>query len=463
MGLANMLRGARHHEDLSFDNTPTGLVKRVFAMFMDPGLTEAKLDALASRNARQTLSKEDAEEKKKTLEAGKQMNIQLARQDNSLDVTVDILLQAFDPKVEGSDATGYRVKVQIPGGANSTFYVVKEDGQYKLLDSNDKPNAIALEMLDRIKSGDLQGAKVLLDWLREDAHLEGGDDPLGGPVFPRFWTKGQAADARKMKLAAASLLALTKPTVAEGVAILEEAQKDAAGEREKTNILLALTAGYAIEDNFPKLLTVSSALLAQEPESKLAFSENVQALIGLARYDDALALADARLKLLDGDTDALMMKMEIEATRGSYAAARGWARKLVDQGKENAGILNDIAWYALFTGKVDQADIETAIKSTQMARDNAHILHTLACLYAETGKAKEARDLLLRSMDELNLDEPNDDYWYAFGLIAEQYGERQIAIADYRKLEKPKEPLAIPTSSYRLADLRLKALGPESK
>jgi tetratricopeptide (TPR) repeat protein len=100
-----------------------------------------------------------------------------------------------------------------------------------------------------------------------------------------------------------------------------------------------------------------------------------------------------------------------------------------------------------------------AIKSTQMSKDNPHILHTLACLYADTGKSKEARDLLLRSMDDLNLDEPNDDYWYALGRIAEQYGEREIAIADYRKLDKPKEILAIPTSSYTLAQARLKLLG----
>ena len=80
---------------------------------------------------------------------------------------------------------------------------MKENGQYKLLDSSDKPNAIALEMLDRIKAGNLNGAKVLLDWIREDQHLGGGDDTLGGPVFPRFWIKGEAADAHKMTLAAA--------------------------------------------------------------------------------------------------------------------------------------------------------------------------------------------------------------------------------------------------------------------
>lgn len=461
MGLAKMLRGARRHEEMHFENTPADLVKQVFAQFMDPDLTQAKLDALASRNAREVMKNQDADEKKKSLEAGKQMNSQLARQDTSLDVTVDILLQAFDPKVEGSDATGYRIKVQIPGGTNSTFFVVKEGGQYRLLDTGERPNSMALEMLDRIKSGDLAGAKTLLDWLREDSHLEGGDDPLGGPIFPRFWTKGAAADARKMKLAAASILVGTKPTVAQGVALLEEAQKDAAGEREKTNLLLALAAGYALEDKFDRLLEVSSALLKQEPESRLAFIESAEALMGLARHDEAMALAEARLKLLDGDPDALNMKMTIEADRGNFAAARGWAQKLVDQGKETASLLNSIAWFALFTPKVEEADIATSIKSTQLARDNPHILHTLACLYAETGKAKEARDLLLRAMDDLNLDEPNDDFWYGFGRIAEQFGEREVAIADYRKLEKPKEPLELAISSYRLAQTRLKALGAE--
>ena len=461
MGLATMLRGAKKHEDLHFSNTPSDLVKRVFLLSMDPALTEDKFLALASRNALAVMKNEDAEEKKKTLETGKQMNSQLARQDSSLDVTVDIFLQAFDPKGDGNDATGYREKIQIPGGMNITFFVVKENGEYKLLDTSEKPNSIALEMLDRIKAGDLNGAKVLLDWLREDQHLEGGDDPLGGPVFPRFWIKGQAADANKMRLAAASILVGTKPTVAQGVAILEDALKTAATDREKTNIELGLVEGYALQDNFKGLLEISSTLLKDVPESKLAFQENAVALMGLGRFDEAIALADQRLKLLDGDNDAIRMKMNIEASRGNFTASRVLAHKLVDMGKEDAEIWNEIAWFALFTGKVDDSDIAAGIKATQLATDNPHILHTLACLYAEVGKTKEARDLLLRSMDELNLDAPDDDYWYAFGRIAEQYGEREVAIADYKKLTLPKEKLSIPTSSYRLAQTRLKVLGAE--
>jgi len=456
--LAAMLRDAQHHEDLQFANTPPDLVKRFFMLSMDPNLTEAKLEALASKNARAVMAAEDEEEKKKALESGRELNSQLAREGSFLDVTLDILAQAFDPKVEGSDGTGYRLKVQIPGGSNLTFFVVKEDGQYRLLDTSADPDAIGLEMLDRIQAGDLKGAKVLLDWMREDTHLEGGDDPLGGPIFPRFWIKGAAPDAHRMALAAATILTGSRPTAARGIGILEPALKGAATERERQNIQIALAAGYSLQQNFASMLTVAHALLDQVPESRLAFLDNIEALIGLERYDDAMKLCDERLKLLENDPDALRSKAEVESARGNYEAARGHLQTLANLGREDAEVLNENAWLALYTGKVDDKDIATGIKATQLAKDNPHILHTLACLYAASGKTKEAHDLLLRSMDELNLDEPNDDYWYAFGLIAEQYGERDIAIADYRKLQKPKQVLSVPTSSYELAQLRLKAL-----
>jgi len=463
VGLASLLRDAHHHEDLQFTNTPQDVVKQSFLLAMDPNLTEAKLNALSSRNARTVLAAQDTDERKRTLESGRALNSQLAREDSFLDVTLDILAQAFDPKIEGGDESGYRIKVQVPGSNNLTFFVVKEDGAYKLLDTTQEPNAIALEMLDRIQapdghSPDLHGAKVLLDWLREDTHLEGGDDPLGGPVFPRFWIKGQAPDAAKMKLAAASILAGSRPTAARGVAILEDALKTATTDRDKTNIRLALGLGYSQLQNFEGLLTVSTVLVEQTPESRLAYLYKVEALIGLKRYDDALAASDERLKLLENDTDALESRTRIETARGNYAAARGWLQKIADLGKENAEVLNENAWLALYTGKIDDKDMATGIKATQLSKDNPHILHTLACLYAETGKTKEARDLLIRSMDQLNLDEPNDDYWYAFGRIAEQYGERDVAITDYRKLEKPKQVLSVPSSTWELAQMRLKVL-----
>lgn len=463
MGLARMLRGAQRHEDLKLANTPEDVAKRAFLQTVDPNSTEEKLLSIYSRNAIAVVHNQDPKDLKNWLEEGRNTERQLARGGSSLDVTVDIVIQAFETSMEGNDATGYRVRYQIPGRGKGTFYVVKENGVYKILDTGNSPNSIALEVVDRIKSGDLAGAKALLDWLREDMHLEGGDDPLGGPVFPRFWIKGQAADAGKMTLAAAAIMVGTKPTAAQGIALLEEALPKADTERNKTNIELALSAGYNMLDRYGDLYRVSSDLLKQTPESRYAFRVAVWALIGLRRFDDAVALSNDRLKLLDNDQDAQEMRMRIEVGRDDFAAARSAAQKLVGQGKQDAELLNSIAWFALFTGKVGPEDVEAAIKATEMSNQNPHIMHTLACLDAESGKSKDARDLLLRSMDALNLKEPNDDYWYAFGRIAEQYGEREIAIADYRKLERPKVDAQIPSSSYELAQMRLKALGAASE
>lgn len=459
MGLAQVLRKAKHHEEIQFADTPGDLAMRFWLAIHDPGLTQDKFEALLSRNARTVLKNEDPDSLKRTLDNGKVWNSVLARDDNSLDVEVDVDLQEADPKGEGNDATGYREKLAISGSSDPPTFIVKEDNAYKVLATAAVPDAIGLEVLDRIGKGDLNGAKVLLDWLREDIHMEGGDDPLGGPVFPRFWMQGEAADARKMKLAAAVILAGSKSTVAQGVTLLEPALKSPQNDREKTNLELALMVSYSIQDDYKNMLAVSAPLLQEYPESRIAFIENARALMGLGRMDDAQALAAQRLKLLDGDPDALSMIMEIAADRGDYAAADATAQKLVDQNKETANALNAIAWYALFRGNVTDSDISAATQAVQAAKDNPGILHTLACLYAEVGRTTEARDLVLRAMDEWELDEPNDDVWYVFGRIAEQYGERDIAIADYRKLQKPKEPLEIPTSTYRLAQMRLKLLG----
>jgi len=91
-----------------------------------------------------------------------------------------------------------------------------------------KPNSIALEMLDRIKAGDLKARKHCYDWLREDLHLNGGDDSAGWATFPHFWTQGQAAECAQDEAGPPRPSSSEpKPTVAQGVALLEEAQKDA--------------------------------------------------------------------------------------------------------------------------------------------------------------------------------------------------------------------------------------------
>ena len=121
-----------------------------------------------------------------------------------------------------------------------------------------------------------------------------------------------------------------------------------------------------------------------------------------------------------------------------------------------------MAWLSLFVGKTNGEDVEAATKAVQLSKSAPGILHTLGCVYAEVGKTKEAREMLVQAMDQLSLDAPDDNYWYAFGRIAEQYGENQFAMNDYEKVKKPMKAEQIPSSSYKLAQTRLAAMRNEA-
>src|SRR5581483_4577035 len=102
------------------------------------------------------------------------------------------------------------------------------------------------------------------------------------------------------------------------------------------------------------------------------------------------------------DLDPLRTQSFTALFRGDYAAAHQLADKVVDSGNAEAEDLNQAAWYALFDSKVGDSDIEHALRGAQMSQNNPHILHTLACLYAATGKMKEARELFIQAMDRQN-------------------------------------------------------------
>lgn len=129
--------------------------------------------------------------------------------------------------------------------------------------------------------------------------------------------------------------------------------------------------------------------------------------------------------------------------------------------KSDASDKNQSAWYALFTGTVSGDDVQTALAAAQANQNDGSVLHTLGCLYAEVGKTKEAREVLVRAMDLGNLDEPNDAFWYAFGRLAEQYGETDVARAVYERVSKPAKREQIPGSPFRLSQTRMNAIGTE--
>jgi transglutaminase-like putative cysteine protease/tetratricopeptide (TPR) repeat protein len=456
--LASILRKAKLHEELAFADDPKGLVMQVFLMLTNPDLTLEKMLSITSRNGQIVTKAMEPEELEKSLHAGRTFRRTLGAGGPSPDVALDLFMSLVQPVVEGSDKTGYRVTLQVPGRSDMVMFAVKENGRYKLLDSMEKPNAIGLEILDQVDANNLEGARAFLDWLREAQHLAGGDDPLSGQPFPRFWTKGKDADTAHMKLAAAALLAQTKPTAAKGISILESAQVEALTAAEKENVALALLTGYASVEDYGKALPIAAQMAKEYPDSRRAFLDRQFYLRSLHRSPEADQLAEERLTRIHSDLDAMRALVFNAVSREDYGLARTLNQKILDTGKSEANDLNSMAWHSLFAGKVADADVDLALKATNLNQNNAATLHTLGCLYAEIGKTKEAREVLIQAMNLLALDEPNPDYWYAFGRIAEQYGERETAIADYIRVTKPKKPISIPDSTYHLAQTRLQSL-----
>ncbi len=458
VGLASMLRKARRHEDLQFRDTPADAVKAFFLMSLDPNLTADKITTLASKNATAVQKNTDPDDLKNILNAGRKLHHSLALKGSSPDVTLDIVMEMVEPIEDGNDATGFRERLQLVGGKKLTMFVVKEDGKYRVLDSSEKPNAIGLEILDRVAGQDLAGASTLLNWIREEQHLAGGDDVLVGDAFPRFWTQGKQGDATQMKLAAAAMLVETKPTAKQGVAVLENAKKGSLSDAEKANVDLALLIGSSNLDDYESSLKVSSELAARFPESRRAFLSECFALRALGRSAEADKIAHERLDRMPNDVDAMHMLTYNAIARHDYRAAYDLTKKVVDAGKAEFNDWNQLAWLTLFFQRTEGPDLDAAIKASQLSQNNASILHTLGCVYAELGKTKEAREVLIQAMDLLELDEPNPDYWYAFGRVAEQYGEREIAAGDYSKVTKPKHSWQVPESTYWLAQVRIEAL-----
>src|SRR5262249_16390456 len=146
------------------------------------------------------------------------------------------------------------------------------------------------------------------------------------------------------------------------------------------------------------------------------------------RFDDWEKLVQDRIAKHRDDLDYTRSAAELARYRGDFNGSRKLIKELIDRSKATAGDLNDFAWDALFLpGEIGKDSIDAAERANKMSQNSDFsIMHTLACIYAHAGKAAQARELLLKAMEE-NLEEPNSAVWLAYGQIAEEYGEPDAA------------------------------------
>jgi tetratricopeptide (TPR) repeat protein len=372
-------------------------------------------------------------------------------------VLMDAMAGNLKLTASGDDESGYSVSVQSLGAKAQQFFVTKDEGAYKIVTDGSTLSEAGNEVLYLLSVHREKEARSLLDWTRERVHKGGGDDPLAGPLFPRFWAVGNEADPYAMRLAAGSLL-VGNPRMKELIPVFRDACQKAGNDEARILLELLLADAYASAENGPELKTVSADILKKYPDSYLALALAGRADESLKDWTHWSNMLDAQIARHPDDENLLHLKVEYAQIKGDFALARAIDQLVIDKGKGTANDYNNIAWSALFDGKVDADTIKAAQQATMLAKNSFAELHTLACIYAFQGKNAEARDALLKAMASANLSEPNSEAWYGFASIYEQYGVNDAAIEAYKKVEKPEGRIGS-TSTWRLAQSRLKALG----
>lgn len=383
---------------------------------------------------------------------------------NSEVVLRDIILGSTTYKSTGDDATGYRVLSQTVGSEASQYFVVKEDGTYRLVADEHDNEEVGNLALYALSHNQPKLAKSILDWKRELLHRGGGDDPFSGALMPRFWTvdsdKPGADSPEAMRVAAISLLTGSmeaKPYLDSLVPLREKATG-----AHQTDFDLLLAYGYdGVEEPKPALRYIGN-LLQEEPDSETALRLAAQAYALSGDTKAWNSLLASRLAHHADDPDILRDQIQLLDTERRYAAARDVEKKIFDSGKADSSDYNSYAWLGLFDNSLG-ADITNAAQQSNMISKNSSFaaLHTLACIYAAQGKVSDAQQVLTQAMNAGNLAKPNSAVWYALGLLYEDYGLREAALTAYRRVEAHEwddHTYIDPMSTYLLAQERIASL-----
>jgi transglutaminase-like putative cysteine protease len=431
---------------------PRSVVLRAYSLLLSSRARADEFRQLSSRHAQEGVQfNDDYDAARRALYAA------LTRQEAPFDVAADLVYGNLRVSVEGDDARGYRAQVR-GSGTSVNYFVVREDGAYKLLAVSPMVGALARAALEDLDAGDADGARQWLDWARLEQPVMNAEDPLAGFAFSRFWTVGGQADTADMRTAAALLLADSRLST-DALPRLLAARDSATGDAGKLAVDLALARVYQDLEQWARLEEVAARLLAAWPNSALAFHYQQWARIQQKRGDQAAAAARARLARLPEDATATRVLVEAADARGAYGEMLALMEPVAAGARASSADYNEYAWIALLQRSVPANAVEYARQAYDETQGREHaITHTLACVYAATGKPREARDLLLKSVRAGTTDELDDSSWFGFGMIAEAYGDVESARDYYSRVTKPVTTISPSTSLYAMAQRRLRAL-----
>lgn len=463
--LAMLGRLERFEDKLLPDSNPASVVQRILGLLFTGKISkQALLELVAEESIDGNLS-EALGGMTAAFDAFKRA---IRRSGVPLEMVRDNVLAATRFTSSGDDRTGYRVKALLvgPNGRKTSWwFVVKERGAYRLRASESSPHALAEEALHRLDLGDVAGARRWLDWAKDLVEYRSGEDPLTTHPFSALWggpipePRGPGKKKGMMRIAAAAL-AVEGPKPAEALRILEGSRRRPQSPGVELRVDQALARAYLSAGRHGEALEAARRLRKRARSSEQAYVLEFRALYGAGRFEDARALVGRRLAEHPDDRLALTQLANVATAAGQYEEASRHLRAIIEAGMATPNTYNNLAWLCLFLPELPDDVVELALQANTMTRfQNPSSLHTLAAIYAEQGKTREAFQLLLKRMELNDADEPENVDWYLLGRIMEQYDLDELAAEAYRKVGRGRERAA--DSTRTLAERRLSILAGE--
>lgn len=335
---------------------------------------------------------------------------------------------------EDETARGDLARVSITfGSLPARLYLLRADATWRLLAAQQESGELALEALRRLERRDVEGARVLLRWAKEDL---GPGKPQADDVYSLVDTssadpaKASVADLRLL----AALLGADAAAPAPAAALLEEALSGPLPDAARRSVQAALAEACMTLERWPRLLELSDALRDAAPSGSAGY--RIRALGGLRRGEDvrravrAVAEGSSPVAMLRAVGHAALFVGEIDEGIALISrVVRGEARSLD---------LNNLAWARLFQEPTPPSAVQEAQRASELDHHRSRAaLHSLAAVLARTGEPGAAMQALRDSIGLYgDTIEPQD--WFVVGLVAEAYGERQEAIAAYRRVGEAK-------------------------
>lgn len=298
---------------------PCSVVQRMMLAVITGQLDEKLADELLARHAYG--SSLEWERNLEKVNHSRGMLHDSAKHSNlTADVLLDVIAGNLKLSSEGDSASGYRVTMHRLGSKTQNYFVVKESGRFKVVTDGNPLSEAGNEAIYLLSIGQDSQARSLLDWIRDRIHKGGGDDPLSGPLMPRFWSVGDAADHKAMVRAAAALVA-DNVGIREFLPALQADLKNAINEQDRLNLELLLSPGYWTVQDGASLRTVSSEVISKYPDSYVAIEFAAHADAILKDWSNSNSIIAAQLAKHPDDENLLRIKARATEEQGDFAQA----------------------------------------------------------------------------------------------------------------------------------------------